>query len=727
MAINTEALLPSSPDMPQDPATLRRAADQMRTPRRGGRLVTQFWCCVLALATVVSATGLLYGVRGATSSLPGPWIADALPLDELPGLARIRLPVFIAVWGIGLVLLALYLRSRGVNRAGAAGSMTLMIGAWLWVATSLSLFSVRQVPMKVAIRSALHVHSGFIVLALAAVIGGSLGRPVRGSGRWRPILAWLTAGVGLINLWVAVVSANAASGATPGIGSAASAATVASGVCLVLVARGLARGKRRAWTLAILLLAASAVFQLVHGSRIPEALAVGALAAALLVLSSAFEEPGDPTSRVPALVWLTAFVGIIFGYGGVALWIDRSLADRPWSLGFAVEETTRGLAGLGLSRSMHLNGAFGEWFPLSVTFIATVGAVVVLQAWLRPWRERRVRHERESESARTLVRRWGADTLSPFTLRDDKSLFFSDDGGSFLAYTVRAGVALISGDPVGSPDGAIEIIRAFVSFARSRGWRVAVLGASETTLPLYRDAGLRALYWGDEGVVDTAAFSLEGRRIRKVRQSVNRLERAGFTSRVVRAGDLPADDLSALNEIARGWHAGCTLGGVMALNDFTTVSGNDAVFAIGLGPDGAPAGFLHLVVCERGSVLSLSTMPRRKEAVPNGFNEWLVAETVAWARQHGVRAVSLNFAPFAKLLDPRARLGLGQRVTRTALLALKSPLGLKLDNLLLFTGQFLPRWVPRYVVYEKRRDLPRVGLAGLASEGYLAKKPSTTL
>jgi Uncharacterized conserved protein len=81
-------------------------------------------------------------------------------------------------------------------------------------------------------------------------------------------------------------------------------------------------------------------------------------------------------------------------------------------------------------------------------------------------------------------------------------------------------------------------VRSFLDFAHERGWRIAVLGVSEECLALYRTIGLRALYHGDEAVVDVDAFSLDGRSIRKVRQSVHRLERAGFVVRVLRSGEL---------------------------------------------------------------------------------------------------------------------------------------------------------------------------------------------
>jgi lysyl-tRNA synthetase class 2 len=46
-------------------------------------------------------------------------------------------------------------------------------------------------------------------------------------------------------------------------------------------------------------------------------------------------------------------------------------------------------------------------------------------------------------------------------------------------------------------------------------------------------------------------------------------------------------------------------------------------------------------------------------------------------------------------------------------------LQLQLDNLLRFTKKFQPGWQRRYVLYERRGDLPRIGVAALTAEGYL--------
>jgi len=74
---------------------------------------------------------------------------------------------------------------------------------------------------------------------------------------------------------------------------------------------------------------------------------------------------------------------------------------------------------------------------------------------------------------------------------------------------------------------------------------------------------------------------------------------------------------------------------VMALDALFALGDEDALFIVGFDPAGEATGFLHYAISSAGSALSLSTMPRVR-TVPNGFSEWLICESIAWAREHGV-------------------------------------------------------------------------------------------
>ncbi len=675
---------------------------------------------VASFAVVLAASGWLYVIQ-PHSHLPGPAIADALPLDELSRRSAVPLLVFVAVWATAALLLGLIARAARAERLTAGLMLGLGIGGWAYLQTGLSLFIVRQVPADQAFHAAAMQKAVYLPALLAGLAGALCGR-ARTSERPRSplVLSWFVAAAGLLGVLDAIIPSDRGSVisalAPEHVHGVSVALAAPVGLALLVAARGLARRKRRAWQVALLLLLWLIALHVQHRFGYG-AIATALVAVALLARRSDFDAPGDPEGTPRLALRALLFGAVIAGYAVIALWVNRVMADQPFTLPFAFRETARAAVGVNATGSGHLAGAFGEWFPLSVLLLTLCAAGILLLDWLGPWRYRHAQEAHHRRMTRDLVAAWGVDTLAPFVLRGDKSYFFDEGENAFVAYKVVGGVAIVSGDPIGPPERFSELVGSFLRFSRSRGWRVAILGASEHALGVYRAHGLHALYHGDEAVVKTATFSLDGRPIRKVRQSVHRLERAGFTAQTLRPSEVDSDLRRQMEELARAWRgAQPERGFVMALDTLFRLDDEHALFVVGRDADGTVAGFLHFAVCTGGSALSLSSMPRLR-TTPNGFNEWLVCAAIEWARKQGFERVSLNFAPFAALLSPEAELSTLQRLERRALLRLKGRF--QLDNLLLFNRKFFPDWERRFVVYERKLDLPRVGIAALAAEAYL--------
>lgn len=262
-----------------------------------------------------------------------------------------------------------------------------------------------------------------------------------------------------------------------------------------------------------------------------------------------------------------------------------------------------------------------------------------------------------------------------------------------------------------------EAVRAAASFAESRGLRLAVLGASEALLPVWRSAGLRDLYLGDEAIVETAGFSLEGRAIRKVRQSLSRLEKAGFTATIDELRELAPAELAELERISAEWRQGQPERGfAMAMDSLDVVAQPDSVVVVARDGAGNARGFLHLVPTYGRAAMSLSLM-RRDRTTPNGLTEFLVVHAIALLKERGVEEISLNFAAFARWLhSPR---GPVERVLGRLLSV--GDRFFQIGSLYRFNAKFFPRWEPRYFLYEGKLGLPRAGLAALWMEGQLPK------
>src|SRR5262249_34154302 len=397
----------------------------------------------------------------------------------------------------------------------------------------------------------------YVPAALAGLAGALAGRR-RLSERSRSplVLAWLVAAAGLLGILDAILpnQRHALIGtlAPERVHGVSTALVAPLGFVLLVAARGLARRKRRAWQVAVAVLFVLVCLHLQHRFGYG-AIATSLVTIALLARRSDFDAPGDPESHPRIALRALLFSGVILLYGRVATWINRMVADQSYTLRFALRTTGRAAAGITAGGDPHLADGFGEWFPISVLMLTLAAVAWLVFEWIAPWRYRVKQEARERQLTRDLVSAWGVDTLAPFVLRGDKSYFFAEDESAFLAYKVVGGVAIVSGDPIGPPEQFEPPVTRFLAFAHDRGWRIAVLGASEHALGLYRAQGLHVLYHGDEAVIETARFSLHGRPIRKVRQSVHRLERAGFHAEVLAPRELDASTRAELEDVARAW------------------------------------------------------------------------------------------------------------------------------------------------------------------------------
>ena len=176
-----------------------------------------------------------------------------------------------------------------------------------------------------------------------------------------------------------------------------------------------------------------------------------------------------------------------------------------------------------------------DWLPAGLDVLWASAALTMGWLLFRPLASH-ARREDTTRVARELVRRHGDDTLSFFQLRDDKQHFIDTTRSAFVAYRIENGVLLVSGDPVGPREALPGLLRELCAFAEMRGLPLGVVGASEQFAELAVGAGLKSFYIGDEAIVELSSFSLEGRAIRKVRQSVTRSRKAGLDRDRARAG-----------------------------------------------------------------------------------------------------------------------------------------------------------------------------------------------
>ncbi|WP_030679589.1 phosphatidylglycerol lysyltransferase domain-containing protein [Streptomyces sp. NRRL B-1347] len=503
----------------------------------------------------------------------------------------------------------------------------------------------------------------------------------------------------------------------------------ASGVFTAFLAVTMRRRKRASWILNtvlsglfLLLFAVAMVFPEIRQyaqNWISLGLTAG-FVAALLVGRREFYAKGDRSN--PKLAAAVAVGGLLATSLLAALLVTvtnhahddyRSTFLDRWRYG------TMRLVSLAADDSRFAGISTPGWVNVTINVLSTLLLIAVLYAAFRSRRAVDPLSEDDEARLRALLAKHGErDSLGYFALRREKSAVWSPTGKAAVTYRVVGGVSLASGDPIGDPEAWPGAIEPWLAEAREHGWTPAVMGASEEAGTIYARHGLDALELGDEAIVEIADFTLEGRAMRTVRQAYNRVKRAGYEVRVRRHADIPEDELARLLERADDWRDGATERG----------------FSMALGRLGDPAdGQCVMLECTDGKGelravlsfvpwgphgLSLDLMRRDRDS-DNGLMEYMVIELLQRAAEIQITQVSLNFAMFRSVFERGSRLGAGPvlRLWRSLLSFFSR--WWQIESLYRANAKYRPIWEPRFLLFEKSADLPRIGVASARAEGFL--------
>ena len=455
------------------------------------------------------------------------------------------------------------------------------------------------------------------------------------------------------------------------------------------------------------------------------------------------------STAVTVLLWLSLLFGrreyyakgdrnnpklaaaVLLGGGAVAVAIGTLLVSAfssigQSSIGDRVEYTLLRLASLAEPDTAQDGLVVPHWIGVIINLMSLALFLLILYALFRSPRGRWLHSPQDEERLRALLDKHGErDSLGYFALRRDKAVVFSPTGKAAIAYRVVVGVSLASGDPLGDPEAWPGAIDAWLAEAYQHAWTPAVAGASEEGGKVYERHGLTALELGDEAVVEIADFTLEGRAMRVVRQAYNRVKRAGYTVRIRRHADIPPDEFAALIKAADQWRYGQSERGFsMALGRLGDSADGRCVMVECHDFEGRLCALLSYVPWGTEG-LSLDLM-RRDKAADNGVIEYMVIELIQRADEVGVERISLNFAMFRAVFERGARIGAGPvlRLWRAVLLFFSR--WWQIESLYRANAKYRPIWEPRFVLYRRSSDLPRIGVAYAHAEGFLGL-PSLSL
>lgn len=468
------------------------------------------------------------------------------------------------------------------------------------------------------------------------------------------------------------------------------------GLGLILLASALQRRLDAAYHITVVLLAGGAALALLKGLDYEESLVLLGLLAMLLPCRKEFHRH-------------TSLIGERFTVG--------------WAL--AVLVVLGAAAALGMFAHEHTEYSRDLWWEFSLfgdapRFLRAsvgVGAAALIFAalhLLRPARPRTAPADAESGQTIRAIVAAAPVAAAHLALLGDKTFLFSDDRRAFVMYAVSGRACVAMGDPVGPPASAAELVWDFCELCDQHGTWPVFYEASAAALPLYLDAGLTPLKFGEEGRVRLETFSLDGSARKQQRYIVRAVERDGGAFAVHPAADVP-QLLPELRAISDTW-----------LGEKHT---REKGFSLGRFDPAYLAELPVAVVRWQGRIVAFANLwcagaheevapdlMRYVRAAPPSVMEYLFLRLILWAKEQGYRWLNLGMVPLAGL-EARAAAPFWNRVG--ALAFRYGEHFYNFQGLRQFKSKFDPEWRPKYLVSPGGLLVPRVlaNVAALVSGG----------
>jgi phosphatidylglycerol lysyltransferase len=455
-----------------------------------------------------------------------------------------------------------------------------------------------------------------------------------------------------------------------------------TGVLLLALARGLAKGYRTAFRAVVILLIVAGIFSILKGLDWEEALILAGVALFVLSQTPLFDRPshGDfLEGRDVGVAFVALLAFLVFGL--FAHRVEAVTLDRLTQVGYAFER---------------------------VRFLRTVGsvAIAVAAAGLYLLVRLPVRFTRLAsdgiDRALRLDAEIGRDTTPLMVANGDKDVFFDKDDRGYCLYRTIGPYLVVFSDPVvRSPQERPAFLDSLFVFAGEIDRRPVFYQVSVQWIPPLHDRGYAFFKLGEEAHVMLDRVSLEGHEGKLYRQILRRAERDEVRFRVMMPYEVERV-LPELRRISDDW----LLTKEVRERQFSIGFFDEAYLrhfplAVVEDKDGRILTFANLLLGHRREELSVDLMRYRSDG-PREM-DFLFVSLFFYGKARGYKRFNMGMAPLASVGQFR---GAHSRERLANVLFQHGEHWYNFQGLRQFKEKFEPDWVPRYMAYQNAWEWP---------------------
>ncbi|HVA99453.1 MAG TPA: phosphatidylglycerol lysyltransferase domain-containing protein [Bacteroidia bacterium] len=475
------------------------------------------------------------------------------------------------------------------------------------------------------------------------------------------------------------------------------------GFILIILSMYLLRGVKTAWWLAVVITALSVLGHIAKAFDYEEAILALISCAALIYTKKQYSVKPDPRlARLSITTFLITFGGV-FLYGIIGFYF---LDKRHFQIDFSWKESIKAFLRIFFlfdAGALHPYTKFGRNFLYSLYFFGFAAISFVLFSILRPIVQSPETEENENDEAQQLVEKYGKSSLDYFKTYMDKFFFFTSNREAFISYKVGGNYAIVMEDPVcETAEKMKEAIAEFEIYCRDNGLKALYYRVPETSLPVYTSLKKKHLIIGQEAVLDLNSFSLQGGKMKSIRNAIKKVETSGFQLKI---HEPPIKDgvLQKLKHVSDEWlrdNKREELFFSQGIFDFETLkitpiltvenAEEQVVAFVNIMPDFYPESGTYDLI-------------RKTSAAPNGSLDFLMISMFEYFKTKNVRYVNLGLATLSGIEKGE---NFTEKTMKFAYENIRSFSHYK--GLRDYKEKFFPNWNNKYLIYDNSYDLLQI-------------------